>query len=85
MTSTPVRAAIYARISSDTDGTRAGVDRQLADCHTLATSLGWSVAQEYVDNDISAYSGKRRPEYHGCWPISLTAWSTRSSSTTSTG
>jgi site-specific DNA recombinase len=63
MTTMPSRAAIYARISSDTEGTRAGVDRQLADCHTLAESLGWNVAQEYVDNDISAYSGKRRPEY----------------------
>ncbi len=63
MTTTPARAAIYARISSDSDGTRAGVDRQLADCHTLAESSGWTVADEYVDNDISAYSGKRRPEY----------------------
>ena len=63
MTSTPTRAAIYARISSDTDGTRAGVERQIADCHTLADRLGWTVAAEYVDNDISAYSGKPRPEY----------------------
>lgn len=63
MTTTPTRAAIYARISSDADGTRAGVERQLSDCHALAADLGWKVASEYVDNDISAYSGKRRPEY----------------------
>ena len=29
----------------------------------MAASLGWGVAGEYVDNDVSAYSGKRRPEY----------------------
>lgn len=63
MTSTPQRAAIYARISHDSDGNAAGVSRQLDDCRKLAASLGWTVADEYVDNDISAYSGRRRPEY----------------------
>lgn len=58
-----VQAAIYARISSDPDGTRLGVDRQVADCEALAESLGWSVFDVYVDNDISAWSGKARPEY----------------------
>jgi site-specific DNA recombinase len=56
-------AAVYARISSDTEGRALGVRRQLEDCRRLADSLGWSVAQEYVDNDLSAYSGKRRPAY----------------------
>ena len=37
--------------------------RQLEDCRKLADSLGWAVAEEYVDNDLSAYSGKRRPSY----------------------
>lgn len=59
----PRSAAIYARISSDVEGTGAGVERQLADCRKLADSLGWRVGGEYVDNDISAYSGKRRPAY----------------------
>ncbi len=60
----PVRAAaIYARISSDQDGTTLGVLRQLEDCRKLAADLGWPVGDEYVDNDLSAYSGKRRPEY----------------------
>jgi site-specific DNA recombinase len=40
-----------------------GVARQVEDCRRLADSLGWQVAQEYVDNDLSAYSGKRRPAY----------------------
>ena len=56
-------AAIYARISSDHDGTAAAVGRQLEDCRAWAQRHGWAVAEEYVDNDISAYSGKRRPEY----------------------
>ena len=58
-----VAAAIYARISSDHDGTSAAVGRQLEDCRAWAQRHGWTVAEEYVDNDISAYSGKRRPEY----------------------
>ena len=56
-------AAVYARISSDTEGRAMGVARQVEDCRRLAASLGWQVAQEYVDNDLSAYSGKRRPAY----------------------
>lgn len=55
-------AAVYARISSD-DGSALGVARQIEDCHKLATSLGWVVAEDYIDNDVSAYSGKRRPGY----------------------
>jgi site-specific DNA recombinase len=55
-------AAVYARISSD-DGQALGVKRQLEDCRKLAASLGWAVGEEYVDNDLSAYSGKPRPEY----------------------
>lgn len=58
-----MEVAIYARISSDPDGTRLGVDRQLADCQQLAADAGWSVFDIYVDNDISAWSGKARPEY----------------------
>ncbi|MBM3696269.1 MAG: recombinase family protein [Actinobacteria bacterium] len=57
------RAAIYARISSDPEGTRLGVDRQIADCRRLAADLGWEVHDTYVDNDLSASSGRLRPEY----------------------
>src|ERR1700674_1749293 len=54
--------AIYARISEDrADG--AGVDRQLADCRALVKRNGWGKAQEYTDNNISAFSGKVRPAY----------------------
>lgn len=59
----PRAAAIYARISSDQDGRALGVTRQVEDCRKLAARLGWTVAEEYVDNDLSAYTGKRRPAY----------------------
>ncbi|WP_083510319.1 recombinase family protein [Pseudarthrobacter sulfonivorans] len=59
----PRSAAIYARISSDQSGEALGVTRQLEDCHKLAADHGWTVGEEYVDNDISAYKGKPRPQY----------------------
>lgn len=58
-----MRAGIYARISEDREETQAGVERQLADCATVAGGKGWEVIDHYVDNDISAWRGKRRPEY----------------------
>ncbi len=58
-----VRAGIYARISSDREGDGLGVARQLEDCERLAERKGWRVAERYVDDDVSAWSGKRRPEY----------------------
>ncbi len=63
MPNTPRNAAIYARISSDQEGTALGVARQLEDCRAFAAKHGWVIADEYVDNDVSAYSGKKRPEY----------------------
>lgn len=58
-----MRAAIYARISLDKDGEGQGVERQLEDCRKLIADRGWTLAEEYVDNDVSAYSGKRRPQF----------------------
>jgi DNA invertase Pin-like site-specific DNA recombinase len=55
--------AIYARISQDRSGAGLGIERQLEDCRAEAERLGWTVAEEYVDDDISAYSGKQRPAY----------------------
>jgi site-specific DNA recombinase len=56
-------AAIYARISSDPSGSALGVSRQIEDCKTWAHSHGTVVAEVYIDNDVSAYSGKLRPAY----------------------
>lgn len=58
-----IRTALYARISDDRSGEGLGVARQKDDCHKLAESRGWTVTEEYVDNDISAYSGKARPQF----------------------
>lgn len=58
-----MRAIIYARISRDRAGAGLGVERQSSDCESLAESLGWTIAETHTDNDISAYSGKRRPGY----------------------
>ena len=61
--SPPRNAGIYARISSDPEGLRAGVDRQEKDCRALARKKGWKVSQVYTDNDLSAWNGKQRPQY----------------------
>lgn len=55
--------AVYARISQDRSGDELGVRRQLEDCRAEAERRGWIVAQEYVDDDVSAYSGRKRPAY----------------------
>lgn len=39
------------------------MQRQIADCERIAQQRGWVVAERYVDDDISAWSGKRRPEF----------------------
>jgi len=57
------RAGIYVRISQDRTGAGLGVARQEQDCRALCGRLGWSVAQVYPDNDVSAYSGKPRPQW----------------------
>ena len=59
----PNAVAIYARISSDPEGDGLGVARQVQDCRVLAERRGWPVADRYVDDDRSAYSGKVRPQY----------------------
>ena len=56
-------AVTYARISSDKTGAGLGVERQAADCRDLAVKLGLGVPDVLTDNDLSAYSGKRRPGY----------------------
>ena len=59
------RAAIYARISSDRDDERLGVERQVDDCRRLCSDRGWDVIEPpYVDNDVSAADPrKRRPDH----------------------
>jgi site-specific DNA recombinase len=60
-------AAVYCRISrvrrKDGKEETLGVERQEPPCRELAARKGWEVAEVYTDNDLSAYSGKRRPAY----------------------
>lgn len=58
-----MQAAIYARISQDRSGEALGVARQERLCRELAERLGWTVAETYVDNDVSAFTGHPRPQY----------------------
>lgn len=57
------RAVIYVRISSDSTGQAAGVARQEAECRALAERQGLDVVRVFTDNDISAYTGARRPAF----------------------
>lgn len=56
------KTAVYLRISSDPSGQQLGVQRQREDCLALCESRGWEPL-EFMDNDISASSGRRRPAY----------------------
>ena len=59
----PVPAAIYCRISHARDGSTLGVDRQEPPTRLLCERLGWKVERVFVDNDLSAYHHKRRPDF----------------------
>jgi site-specific DNA recombinase len=54
---------MYARISEDREGAGLGVERQLEDQCALFGQLGLRLAGVYADNDLSAFTGKPRPEY----------------------
>jgi site-specific DNA recombinase len=56
-----VRAIIYARQSKDST---EGIERQIAKCRELVKSRGWELVHApFADNDVSASTGKRRPDY----------------------
>lgn len=57
------RVVIYCRISDDREGRRWGVDRQEKVCRERAEENGWTVVAVLIENDVSAYSGAKRPEY----------------------
>ena len=58
-----IRAALYLRMSEDRGGEGLGIARQRDDCQALSQRLNWPVVAEFVDNDVSASTGKRRPDY----------------------
>ena len=57
------RAAAYGRISKDDLDNREGVDDQLVRAEAAIERRGWAFMASFRDDDISAYSGKRRPGY----------------------
>jgi site-specific DNA recombinase len=54
---------IYARMSQDRGGAGLGIERQVDEGRALAERLGWSVVEVYQDNDMSAFTGRRRDGY----------------------
>jgi site-specific DNA recombinase len=57
------RAAAYGRISDDDLDRREGVDKQLSRSEAHIERRGWDYAGTFRDDDVSAWSGKRRPGY----------------------
>lgn len=55
------RAYVYARISLARDD--LATRRQIESCRKLCAARGWTVVGLYVDESISAYTGKHRPEF----------------------
>jgi len=60
-----VQAGAYYRISlyKGDGGEAPAIERQRELVTALAERKGWVIAGEYVDQDVSAYSGKSRPAY----------------------
>ncbi|CAJ61460.1 MULTISPECIES: recombinase family protein [Frankia] len=58
-----LRPVGYVRISLDREGAGLGVARQTADLNDVADRLGMPRPEVVTDNDVSAYSRKRRPGY----------------------
>jgi DNA invertase Pin-like site-specific DNA recombinase len=56
-----IRAGLYLRISRDRAQLRSAVRRQEGDCREAARRLGWSVAQVYIDNGLSASQFATKP------------------------
>src|SRR5689334_24298449 len=68
---------IYTRISLDRTGEALGVARQEQECRQLAARLGLEVAAVYSDNDISATTGRARPDFEAMLasrPEAIVAW-----------
>ena len=59
----PTIALTYRRISKDDEGDELGIQRQQHALAEYAERQGWVIGAEYVDNDVSASKGKRRPGY----------------------
>ncbi|MDH6236243.1 recombinase family protein [Cryobacterium sp. CG_9.6] len=68
---------IYTRVSLDRTGEALAVARQEQECRALAERLGLTVVHTYTDNDISATTGKVRPDFEAmlkAQPEAIIAW-----------
>jgi DNA invertase Pin-like site-specific DNA recombinase len=55
----PLRAALYARVSTD----RQSTENQLRELRQAAERLGWEVVEEFIDRGISGAKGRKdRPK-----------------------
>ncbi|GAA4627036.1 hypothetical protein GCM10023196_037700 [Actinoallomurus vinaceus] len=63
---TGFRWGIYVRISDDREGAGLGVKRQEGDVRAMIARVDptGTIVDLYVDNDLSAYSGKPRKDYN---------------------
>ena len=50
-------------LSKDDGGSAVNVGLQQRECERYAADQGWEIVQVFIDNDMSAYSGKHRPGY----------------------
>lgn len=57
------KVGLYLRISKDTKGDAAGVERQRVDGERVIAQRGWSLFDTYVDNDLTGSGRRARPEY----------------------
>jgi DNA invertase Pin-like site-specific DNA recombinase len=62
------RAAIYTRVSKDSDGDELAVTRQEKLCRELADREHWAVVDTYVDDNLSAFKRRKngrivRPQF----------------------
>lgn len=58
------RVAIYARISSDREKNKNGVDMQVKECLAKAKADGLEVTHTFIENDVSATDRRaKRPEW----------------------
>jgi site-specific DNA recombinase len=63
VTTATLRAAPYARISREDEGNVDNTDIQIDESQDYIDRMGWECVGLYVDDNRSAYSGRRRKDY----------------------
>src|SRR5689334_10184530 len=70
-------ADVYLRISQDRTGQMLGVERQLPPVCRMLAAMNIRIGRVWVDNDISATTGRYRPAFEGLLkanPKIIAAW-----------